>query len=30
MDFWVHIECTKILGQFNQKDICWFIHEMLF
>jgi len=21
---------TKILGQFNQKDICLFIHEMLF
>jgi len=30
MHFWIHIECPKILGQFKQKDICWFIHKMLF
>jgi len=30
MHFWIHIEITKILGQFKQKDIYWFIHEMLF
>jgi len=30
MHFWIYIEFTKILGQFKQKDIWWFIHEMLF
>jgi hypothetical protein len=30
MNFWIHIEFTKKLGQFKQKDICWFINEMLF
>jgi hypothetical protein len=30
MHFWIHIEVTNILGQFKQKDIFWFIYEMLF
>jgi len=30
MHFKIHIEFIKILGQFKQKDICWFIHKMLF
>jgi hypothetical protein len=30
MHFVVHIEFTKNLSQFKQKDIFWFIHEMLF
>jgi len=30
MYFWIHIKFTKILGQFKQKNICWFIHEILF
>jgi hypothetical protein len=30
MHFWIHIEVTKILGEFTQKDICSFIHEMFF
>jgi len=30
MHFKIYIEFTKKIGQFKQKDICWFIHEMLF
>jgi hypothetical protein len=30
MHFWNHIEFTKKLGQFKQKNVCWFTHEMLF
>jgi hypothetical protein len=30
MQFKIHIEFIKILGQFKQIYICWFIHEMLF
>jgi hypothetical protein len=29
MHLWIHIEFTKILGQFKQKKICWFIHDFL-
>jgi hypothetical protein len=29
MRFWIDIEFTKILGQFKQKYICKFIHDML-
>jgi hypothetical protein len=30
MHFWIDIEVTKILGQFKQKNICKFIHDMQF
>jgi len=30
MHSWIHIEFTKIVGQFKQKYICKFIHDMLF
>jgi hypothetical protein len=30
MHFLIQIEFTNILGKFRQKDVCWFIHEMLF
>jgi Na+/H+ antiporter NhaB len=30
MHFWIDIEFTKILSQFKQQKICWFIHDMQF
>jgi hypothetical protein len=30
MHFKIHIEFAKILIRFKQKNICWFIYEMLF
>jgi hypothetical protein len=30
MHFGIDIELTKILGQFKQKNICKFIHDMQF
>jgi hypothetical protein len=30
MNFWIHIQLTKVVGQFKQKEICKFIHDMLF
>jgi hypothetical protein len=30
MHFLIDIEFTKILGQFKQKTICRFIHDMQF
>jgi len=28
MHFWIYSEFTKILGQFKQKTICRFSHDM--
>jgi hypothetical protein len=30
MHFWIGIEFRNILGQFKQKNICRFIHDMKF
>jgi len=30
MHFWIDIEFLMILGQFKQKEICRFIHDMQF
>jgi len=30
MHFWIDIEFTKILGQFKQKEIFRFSHDMQF